>query len=278
MRGRCPRCGAVDSSPGSSYVLAMRRMLLTLPDARCPFGCQYCFAEFSQYERPLDLDAVERSPDLLADVDVVYPACDVDLFATKTPLEILRRTAALGRSISVSTKAALSDRLVRGLADIARDIEERGEILKVGVSISTKHNCGRLEPRAATYALRIRNLRLLQAASIPSALVLKPVLRDVSLGEYCEIISDAEPFTRLVLVGDEYLDALEPRVPLAAVTRRRVPWAINQPIWPVTTDVERIASIKAFAERLGFCVFESDLELMAALAQIRIDEQSLSPV
>ena len=100
---------------------AMRRILLTLPEARCPFGCQYCFAEFSQYERPISFTDIEHSPELLEGIDVVYPACDVDLFATNKPLEILRRAAALGPSISVSTKAALSDQLVVGLARLAED-------------------------------------------------------------------------------------------------------------------------------------------------------------
>jgi|GEM_PF-6098805 len=32
---------------------AMRRLLLTVRGGKCPFRCAYCFADFSQYQRPM---------------------------------------------------------------------------------------------------------------------------------------------------------------------------------------------------------------------------------
>jgi len=257
-------------------LMATRRILLTLADTRCPFGCQYCFAEFSQYERPLTLEDVEHTPNLLEDADVIYPACDVDLFATRRPLDILRRTAALGRSISVSTKATLSHQLVTKLAEVAQELESRERILKVGISISTKYSCGRIEPRAANYSARIENLRLLRRAAIPNCLVLKPLLFDVPVEEYCEIISDVAGLTECILIGDEYLDISNPRISPGTATQRAVTWVVNKPSWPVSSAPGHAERIQMCAEGLGLRVFESDLAVMAALKDSRTAEMSLS--
>jgi hypothetical protein len=238
-----------------------------------PIWCRYCFADFSQYERPLSFADVEHFPGLLEGIDVIYPACDVDLFATSKPLDVLRRAASLGPSISVSTKAALSDKLVTGLATVTEELQTRDRILKIGISISTKRNCGALEPRAARYAARLENLRLLQRASVPSCLVLKPILSDVPLAEYCEIVSNAAGLTECILIGDEYLDMSTPRISPGVLSQRPVGWAVNQPTWPVSVHAEHKAAIKRYAERLGFSVFDSDLELMAALTKLAKKEE-----
>ena len=148
-------------------------------------------------------------------------------------LNILRRAAALGRSISVSTKAALSNQLVTELAEVARGVERCERVLKIGVSISTKYNCKTLEPRAADYSARVEDLRLLRCASIPTCLVLKPILSDVPAEEYCEIISDVAGVTDCILIGDEYLDISSPRISLGTAFQRPVAWAVNKPTWPV---------------------------------------------
>jgi hypothetical protein len=253
-------------------------MLLTLAGAQCPFGCQYCFAAFSQYEKPLTLDDVESSPKPLEGVDVIYPACDVDLFATSTPMEVVRRAAAFRLSISISTKAALSEQRVMELAEVGRELEDYGRVLKIGVSISTKHNIRTLEPRTCSYSSRLENLRLLQRASVTSCLVLKPILSDISLGEYSEIIDDICGLTDTVLIGDEYLDASKPRISLLNVTQRPVNWVNNTPNWPVSTQAQRASCVKAHAKARGLRVYDSDLDLMAAFVKLRRPEPSFSAV
>ena len=100
--------------------------------------------------------------------------------------------------------------------------------------------------------------------------MLKPILCDIPANEYCEIISDAVGLTECVLVGDEYVDITNPRASLGFVTHRQVTWAAKQPIWPVKAQADHKAQIRISAEGLGFRVFESDLEVMAALTQIRV--------
>lgn len=253
----------------------MRRLLLTLQKKRCPFGCTYCFASFTQYDRPLTLEEVEEHPAVLKDVDVVYPSCDIDLFALKDPIGVLERVSRLERSVSVSTKAKLSEEVVLCLANVARSIEEMGHVLKIGVSFSTKLLIESIEPRTAPYRDRMENLRLLKTHGIWSCLVLKPILIDVPAEEYCEIVTDASLLTSSVLVGDEYLDAdgehrrassaIEPRL-----SNRQVAWAARQPTWPVRMAEKHVHAIEACAEDLGMCCFASDLDLMESLIPRRI--------
>jgi DNA repair photolyase len=80
-----------------------RRLLLTIDQTPCPFGCTYCFAAFHGYERPKTMREVCENPSLLDSVDVVYPACDVDLFARSDALKILSQAIRWKRSISIST-------------------------------------------------------------------------------------------------------------------------------------------------------------------------------
>lgn len=245
----------------------LRRILLTVSNTQCPYGCKYCFADFSQYQRPFCLTDLESSPHILEDVDVIYPACDMDLFATNRHLDILRKTAALGRSISISTKAVLSNSIVTELARLAVQLRTFDCVLKVGISISTKSNCGTLEPRAACYSKRLLNLKLLKQAFVPNCVVLKPLLSDIPLSEYYEILHDVVGLTQNILIGDEYLDVATPRT--QATNQRTVSWAVNQPIWPVNFQSERKTAIKMRASALGLHVFDSDLDLIAALLQMR---------
>ena len=74
----------------------MRRLMLNSDARKCPFGCTYCFADFSQYRGPPTLENVESNPSLLRGVELIYPACDTDLFGVTGALAILERAGRLG--------------------------------------------------------------------------------------------------------------------------------------------------------------------------------------
>src|SRR5580704_15745307 len=114
----------------------MSRLLLTIDSQRCPFRCSYCFSRFSQFPGVASLETVEKTPELLRGIDVLYPACDVDLFARKDAVSVLERIAMLGCSISVSTKASLSETVVNQILRIHRQLHSVGSVLKTSISFS----------------------------------------------------------------------------------------------------------------------------------------------
>jgi hypothetical protein len=240
--------------------LTVRRLLLTLAGRHCPFGCSYCFAAFRAYSRPVTFESVERDRSQLEGIDVIYPACDVDLFAYSDAIEILERAALLGCSISVSTKAALTEERVERIASIATRMRAQGHVLKIGSSFSTKRGIHDTEPRTATYDSRMLTLQLLNQYRVTTSIVLKPVRVEIPAREYCEIVRDAERFTRLVLIGEEYLDP-DASTNLIAETRI-VGWASGQPTWPVKGAADHLRGIADYARSLGLECFFSDLELM----------------
>jgi DNA repair photolyase len=250
----------------------MRRLLLTIGGKRCAFGCTYCFADFSQYETPPSLDEVETGNVALEGVDVIYPACDVDLFAMrKRWREIMERTIALNRSISVSTKAFLSQEQSDVLGQMASAMRARGLILKVAVSASTKSSCGSLEPRTASWDLRLETLSHLRKAGVPTCLMLKPVLADIPLEEYREMIEEASSHTSAVIVGDEYVDeARQRRRPSrsdlhGSLSSRRVNWLRDRPHWFVREGGSRLVQLAEHASECGMQAYLSDLDYMEEL-------------
>lgn len=247
--------------------------MLTIDDQPCPFGCTYCFRDFSQYRAPLTLLDVEADSRLLERVEVVYPACDVDLFARSDAIDVLQRVAKLGVSISVSTKASLSARRVDEVRPIAEALATKGALLKISVSITTKHAVSKFEPRVPSYEARVQTLRNLARAGIASALVMRPLLVDVPRGEYQEILKEAGPITGAALIGDEWLDANEDKRRLGDAPSkesvRRVGWMDGNPMWPVRRSPDTVLALRAAARESNVALFESDLELMRHLTATR---------
>lgn len=259
------------------------RLLLEVDGRPCSFGCSYCFANFSQYERPLWLSELEANLSLAEDIDVIYPACDSDLFARPDAISVLRRVASLGKSISISTKASLSREHAKQVADIASTLSQAGHVLKVGISVSTNSSIQQIEPRTPSYIARLKTVERLRTEGVVTALVLRPLLADVPDEEYLDIIRDFEPFVDSVLLGDEWLDKSKtnPRrglddlaVPEAIVRSRIVAWAQGGPIWEERLTLGRIEGLTAAVQSLGMTPYTSDLDLMADLLSSKANERA----
>jgi hypothetical protein len=209
------------------------------------------------------------SPAAVADVDVVYPACDVDLFALRRWREHLAHACALGPSISVSTKASLTEADVEEIRLHSESLVQRGRVLKIGVSFSTRERVRVLEPNAPSYSKRMDTLRLLSQAGIHTALVLRPLLPDVRPEEYAAIVDDGHAFTDIVLTGPEHLDddpehARQQIRGAEPVTRVSIAWLETAPDWPSRRSFAQEVAVRRQAERHGMTVFDSDSEVMAA--------------
>jgi hypothetical protein len=245
--------------------------MLTVGRKRCPFRCSYCFADFSQYERPVTLDDVESDRRLLAAVDVVYPACDVDLFALARWRDHLQRTARLGTSISISTKAQLDRGAVAVIAAVARELAARGQVLKVAISVSTRSRAAEYEPRAPSYQDRMATLRRLADGGVPTALVLRPLLAEIPAHEYATIVRDTPRGIRYVLTGPEHLDADPGHARRAIGTGLGAPrsgpvaWARDSPTWLRRDAGAQEAAVNLAAAGRDMRVFQNDMALMSRL-------------
>jgi hypothetical protein len=244
------------------------RLLLTVGRKRCPYRCSYCFTDFSQYQTPLTLDEVMDRRVLMNGVHLLYPACDVDLFAMRRWPRYLSDAVELGVSISISTKAALHAADVEQLQEFSQRLARSGHVLKVGVSVTTRSRARDLEPRAPTYEARLETLRQLRVGGVATALVLRPLLADVAPDEYASIVQEAAAYTDCVLTGPEYLDDLadHPRRVITAPhdppLARVVGWAAGSPSWLGREAVAQETRVRETAGTYGLRVFESDGALM----------------
>lgn len=247
---------------------SLSRLMLSIDATPCRFACTYCFAGFSQYARPMTLEELEAQPSRADDFDILYPACDTDLFARSDYESILDRVVRFGKSISISTKAVMNRRALRALTPIAEELSRKSAAVKVGVSLSTKYGVPQIEPRTPPYQMRLRSLMALKDAGIPNALILRPLLADISDDEYREILIDTAGLTTRVLLGDEWLDegdgyrAMGRTVELPVVQARRVNWAPGIPVWHQRSILGREERLVDMGVELGFRMFRSDLDLM----------------
>lgn len=248
------------------------RILVGTGSDSCPFGCSYCFARFTQYRKSDSFAALFTNFRDLPPADFLYPDCDGDLFASKSWFEVLGRLAGMPYSISLSTKDHLSTAQVEAALELQEHLRRRGKFLKIGVSFSTKNSVDDIEPKTPRYDLRLASLKQLAAFGIPTALVLRPLLPEVSTAEYREILVDAKEFTDYVLLGEEWLDSQDPRPllgearGLARIEPSRVRWLEGSPKWVKRGIQGRTAELSEIASMLGLKPFDSDLDLMASLA------------
>jgi DNA repair photolyase len=246
----------------------MKRLLLTIEGRKCPFRCRYCFANFKQYKSPPSLTDLEANPEsLLEGIDFIYPACDVDLFALRNPLEILTSVAGYGRSISVSTKAKLSEKIVSSLAKLNERMLATGCFLKVSVSFSSKFSLRKIEPRTTSFKSRLNNLDMLTACSVPNSAIIKPVLPEIQTSEYFSLVDSLVPVTHNIVLGELYLDSANYRMEKLGhpVDFKEVQWANQFPVWPVIRSFEKLNQISSYVESLGITCYNSDLEFMSKL-------------
>lgn len=248
------------------------RILVSSSNDSCPFGCTYCFARFSQYRGGTHLDELIASLPNPPHADFLYPDCDGDLFASRDWRTVMDQIPLLPYSVSLSTKARIGAEQLDRSTKLQTQLRTFGRFLKIGVSVSTKHSASEIEPHTPAYDSRMESLRRLHAAGIPNALVLRPLLAEVSDEEYGEILKEARQHTERVLVGDEWLDSLVPRAlqrPEAHQLEAKstsVGWVPGQPRWTKRQVAGRIDRLRKFAGSLGYLYFESDMALMADLS------------
>ena len=182
------------------------------PYRGCEHGCVYCFARtthaylglspgldfetrlFSKPDAPALLDAELRKPGYTCRTMALgtntdpYQPIERELRITRGLLEVL---SAHNHPLAIVTKSALVLRDIDILADMAAR-----RLARVYVSVTTlDRNLARsLEPRAATPPRRLKTIRALNDAGIPTGAMVAPiipVINDAEIEDILEAVAEA---------------------------------------------------------------------------------------
>ena len=170
--------------------------------------------------------------------------------------------------ISLSTKLGLDDRA----RAYVRELLRLGFNVKVSVSFTTKYRLDELEPSTLSYQDRLTALADFAQASLPTSVVMKPLLPFIDLNEYCEIVDDTIALTKLYMIGDLYVnendafyrDYIQNRYPTVP---KRVGWLPDQPVWLTVADERRKSALSDYITAKGGACFSDDRSLVNRLFQ-----------
>lgn len=248
------------------------RIFLSPRGVKCPFGCTYCFTNFSQYKPQQYLEDFLDGKIGYQPGDILYPACDVEFFRMEGWQEILREICTLPIVVSISTKAMLSLDDVHEIKKSSEAANKSGGFLKVGISISTKYSVKELEPRTPLYAHRLASASLLSNAHIPCCLILKPLHYNIPSEEYFEIIRDFSLFTSTILTGDLYLDDRNKNSIDTNTKSRKVSWIKHDNTWNYICMEKKISELEQFIKSRQLTCCHSDEEAIQSLRQAHSNE------
>ena len=179
------------------------------PYRGCEHGCVYCFArpthsylglspgldfETRLFQKPHAAELLEKELQkknyqvktiaLGVNTDAYQPI-EKDLMITRDLLKVLHNYK---HPVSIITKSALIERDIDILSDMARD-----GLCSVIVSLTTldKHLCRIMEPRAAASQRRLRTIKTLSDAGIPTGILFAPAIPFINDNELESILKAA---------------------------------------------------------------------------------------
>lgn len=230
---------------------------------RCPLACSYCFADFASYRPQPKLEQIEANPDMLDSIDIIYPACDSDIFVYPDALDHLNRCTKLGKHISISTKCAPNETLLLGLKRISAGMRDNGLVLKISSSFSCWESAAMSEPRAAPVESRIKTICSLLQYGVSTSAIIKPIREDISFSEYRALIDRLNSLNLPILLGEEYRE-LQASSEISST--RRIDWLSSRPTWHVFGTKNYQAAVE-YCQRVGADYYLSDLDLMSMLVE-----------
>jgi DNA repair photolyase len=254
-----------------------KRVLATVGEKKCPLGCIYCFVEnpdypdFPRIDTPQAQDIIEKTA---KEVDVIQPACDVELLLLPNALQILEELSKYGKSISFATKANVNERTAELLAGIHNKLVKVNAILQIAVSLTRLVHWQDVERFTVSPELRIKSLKTLYGYGIPTTVAIKPLLPFVPSNEICDIVSMTQKYCHGYLTGPTYLTpALKEYMHKInyrfedLIQIRRTPWMIGSPSLETISSphLERALTLKSSSFNLP--VFTDNISATLTLSQ-----------
>jgi DNA repair photolyase len=184
------------------------RLLASMGNSKCPLGCIYCFVDSAEYKGLEKIDK-DHNFEILkiaaTSVDIIQPACDIEIFLVPQVLEKLSELAELGKTISFATKFRLTKKTAIKLSSLNKQLSKQGAILQIAVSFSRLENWKEIELYAPSPAERLKTLKLLYENHIPTTVAIRPLLPFVPENELEELIDYTQQYCYGYISGPVYL-------------------------------------------------------------------------
>ncbi len=245
----------------------------------CPIGCSYCYTysdDFVSFPRKTPEQIVSDLSTFANRIDLVQLGCDTELFLHQDEaIELIKGIAGLDRDVSFATKMCLSDRTIDELASTYETMRRSAyhtpgteNYMAAFVSLIGLETAQRLEPKAPSPERRIKTIKRLHQAGIPTYVFMRPLLPIVSEEELDRLFEQTREHCDGYVVGELYCDGeIMSRLGLTgADSRKKMAWGLDQRTWDVFID-ERIAHL---AEQKD--VFSSSLEAFDVVRGKRYQE------
>jgi len=249
----------------------MNRFFFTVGQKKCPFGCIYCFTEFEDYVRPPSIYSLLNNEIIIDNIDIIYPACDIDFFCLSNWRDILNKISSYNKTIAISTKAKLKKDDIQFIYKIYKKIIANGGFLKIGISITTKYKDFKIEPKTPSYSERLKVIKELSEIGVPVCLIMKPLLVDIRTNELNSIVKDFHKFCNIILIGDEYVNMDSPRQisfpdsDTYETVRRKVNWKFNNDDWLARINTLQQNNLKKISFKYNLPIVDNDVDVIKYL-------------
>jgi len=174
------------------------------------------------------------------EISLVMIGCDTEFLQNKKEaIRVLETLSTLGKDLSVITKLTLTNQYIERLRAIAEDMEKRGNLLALSVSLTCDDSAKLWEPRVPSPARRVETLRAVYDAGIKTMVALRPLLPTITEEELARVVEMTRGCCFGYYSGPLYLKSMDH--PLLPMDRTGLKVERLQPHWmPVGNEFYRV--------------------------------------
>ncbi|QEE16746.1 NUDIX domain-containing protein [Promethearchaeum syntrophicum] len=244
------------------------RLLGTAGERGCRFGCKYCFTRDSNYHRYERFDLLETREiiERAETVSIIQPFCDIEFLFVENWQNYLDKIAATNKNISFASKSDLSENTLQDLKELNKLLKKNKKCLNIGITIVKLKNWKDYEPKAPEPDVRINTLKKLWKAGIPTVLIMKPMMPNITYEEIDEIVELTYRHCYGYLSGPLYLTNefekyLKKRKEFHYnIEKQEVLWQRDMPVLPVIKSSKLQDYLKAAVEKKKRKFFTNNID------------------
>ena len=251
-----------------------RNRVLTYSQLSCPLNCTYCFVNDMMTNQKRNVaylteDQIRLLENLPSEIDLIMLGCDTEFFQNKREaISILKKVSKFGKDISMITKIPIAETLLDEISEVHREVEGRGNILSVSVSITciSEEMLRKYEPGVPSPKRRIETIKQIAGRQIPTMLAIRPLLPDVSASELQEIVNLTKDYVLGYYSGPLYLndDRIAKLLPQKVVDEeaKQPHWMLDGNLFKEILNPSQMDHLKKIVYDAGKQFFEGAAEGM----------------